>query len=133
VVLGAVPCCRGVGRRLDIADALGRVQTRAGAWRFIQVFAAGRATSITGVDGFTGEALDTAEVTLGVRLSAAVRAACRLFGRRTDLTGGIGRLWRPAPIRSRHSRLFEFRRGRNAVAAVTSMACPHEVLSRLVS
>ena len=99
MVLGAVPCCRGVGRRLDISDALGRVQTRAGAWRFIQVFAAGRATSITGVDGFTGEAPGTAEVTLGVRLPAAVRAACRLFGRRTDLTGGIGRLWRPDELR----------------------------------
>ena len=95
-VLGAVPYCHGVEHRLDIADALGRLKTPADAWRFIQDFAAGWATPITGVDGFTGEA---AGATLGVRRRAAVRAAYRLFGRRADLTGGNGRLWRPDELR----------------------------------
>ena len=97
MVLGAVPYCHGVEHRLDVADALGRLKTPAGAWRFIQDFAAGWATPITGVDGFTGEALDPAGATLGVRLPAAVRAAYQLFGRRTGCWGAArgsdGRQW----------------------------------------
>ena len=99
VVLGAVPCCHGVEHRLDIADALGRLKTPADACRFIQDFAAGWATPITDVHGFTDEALD-AEATLGVRLPAAVRAAYRLFG---AARGSDGRRWQVAgPDELRH-------------------------------
>jgi hypothetical protein len=69
--------------------------TRDEAWQFIRAFAADWATPITAADGFTDEALDVAEAALGVRMPEAVREAYRLFGRRTDLTSGNGRLYPP--------------------------------------
>ncbi len=78
-----------------MARALRGLATRADAWRFIKDFVAGWAKPITDADGFSDEALDLAETTLGVRLPVAVREAYRLLGRREDLTSSNGQLYPP--------------------------------------
>jgi hypothetical protein len=60
----------------------------AGAWRFIQNFAAHHTTPIETGDGYDETTLTAAEARLGIPLPGALRAAYALFGRRADLTDG---------------------------------------------
>jgi hypothetical protein len=106
-----------VEHRFDITRALGELETRADAWRFIQDFAAGWATSITDADGVTDEDLDAAEARLGVRLPVGVREAYQMFGRRTDLTSGNGTLWPPDELRyDQDNNVLAFRAAHQGVA-----------------
>ncbi|WET76226.1 SMI1/KNR4 family protein [Amycolatopsis sp. QT-25] len=80
----------------DLVGEVARgVRDRAGAWRFIQGFAA-HWMSPLGQDDGCGEAeLTAAEDRLGLRLPAALREAYGLFGRRADLTSNQDELFSP--------------------------------------
>ncbi|MEV5749594.1 hypothetical protein AB0L00_17395 [Actinoallomurus sp. NPDC052308] len=82
----------------DVRAELAGVEDRAGAWRFIQGFAAAWATPLTDADGWDDAALDAVEARLGITLPAAVREAYALFGRRMDLTANQDELLEPKQL-----------------------------------
>ncbi len=82
----------------DIATELAAASHRAGAWRFVQRFAAAWHTALAPGDGFSAAELDAAQARLGVPLPAALREAYGLFGRRTDLTSNQDVLLAPADL-----------------------------------
>lgn len=92
----------------DVQAELAEVGDRAGAWRFIEGFAAAWAAPLTAADGWDDAALDEAETRLGVPLPAAVREAYRLFGRRDDLTRTRDELLEPKQLYV-HDGLLVFR------------------------
>lgn len=82
----------------DIAQQLTAASDRAGAWRFVQRFAAAWHTALTPDDGYSAAELDAAQARLGVPLPAALREAYGLFGRRTDLTSNQDVLLAPEDL-----------------------------------
>ncbi|MFD9908709.1 SMI1/KNR4 family protein [Streptomyces sp. NPDC059063] len=82
--------------RFDVAEALaGGCPTRAGAWAFIQGFAAAWSTPLSPADGFSSADVQRAEDYLGLRLPAALKEAYVLFGRRRDLVAQQNPLLKP--------------------------------------
>jgi hypothetical protein len=80
-------------------------------------FAAYWARTITDADGYPDESLDLAEAALVVRLSAAVREAYGMFGRRADLTSGNGTLYPPDQLHyDATDKVLVFRAAHQAVA-----------------
>lgn len=67
----------------ELADG---VRDAAGAWQFLQRFAAAYTRPIAPTDGCSDEELRAAEVRLGFPLPDALREVYRLVGRRDDLT-----------------------------------------------
>lgn len=67
-------------------DLAAGVRDAAGAWRFLQAFAAAYARPLVAADGCSDEELRAAEVRLGMPLPGALRALYRLIGARDDLT-----------------------------------------------
>lgn len=92
----------------DVRAELAGVGDRAGAWRFVERFAAAWAAPISATDGWDDAALGEAETRLGVALPAAVREAYRLFGRRDDLTRNQDELLEPKQLYV-HDGLLVFR------------------------
>ncbi|MCO6005558.1 hypothetical protein NE236_11260 [Actinoallomurus purpureus] len=92
----------------DVRAELAEVEDRAGAWRFIQGFAAAWAPPLTEADGWDDAALTAVETRLGITLPAAVREAYSLFGRRTDLTSNRDELLEPKQLYV-HDGLLVFR------------------------
>ncbi|KOV18905.1 hypothetical protein ADK90_19520 [Streptomyces sp. XY413] len=83
----------------ELAASLARgVESRSGAWNFIQGFAAHWADALESNDGWAEADLVAAEERLGVRLPAALREAYLLFGRRRDLTSNHDVLLGPAEL-----------------------------------
>lgn len=87
-------------QEFDLAASLaGGVESRSGAWTFIQGFAAQWVgAALGGDDGWTEADLDAAEERLGLRLPTALREAYLLFGRRQDLTSNHDVLLGPAEL-----------------------------------
>lgn len=71
------------------------MRDRADAWRFLTGFAADWRAPLRPGDGNDAAELDKAEQRLGLRLPAALREACMLFGRRDDLCRNQDRLLPP--------------------------------------
>ena len=92
----------------DVRAELSGVHDRAGAWRFIQGFAAAWATPVTDADGWDAAAMDEVETRLGLTLPAAMREAYALFGRRDDLTSNHDQLLEPKQLYV-HDGLLVFR------------------------
>lgn len=92
----------------DVRAELAGVDGRAGAWRFIQGFAAAWATPLTEADGWDDAALDAVETRLEITLPVAVREAYALFGRRTDLTANQDEFLEPKQLYV-HDGLLVFR------------------------
>jgi hypothetical protein len=74
------------------------VRNSAGAWRFVQRFAAAHARPLGASDGFGDEELRVAEVRLGLRLPEALGQVYRLIGKRDDLTRVQDYLLKPAEV-----------------------------------
>lgn len=84
----------------DLVASLGRgIEDRAGAWTFVQGFAAHWLGAALGRDdGWTEADLEAAEERLGLRLPTALREAYLLFGRRGDLVSNHDVLLAPAEL-----------------------------------
>ncbi|MEU7037364.1 SMI1/KNR4 family protein [Streptomyces sp. NPDC046237] len=84
----------------DLGASLARgVESRSGAWGFIQGFAAHwSGAALAGGDGWAEADLGAAEERLGLRLPTALREAYLLFGRRQDLTSNHDVLLAPAEL-----------------------------------
>jgi hypothetical protein len=87
-------------QEFDLAASLARgVQSRSGAWAFIQGYAAHWiGASLGSADGWTEADLDAAEERLGLRLPATFREGYLLFGGRRDLTSNHDVLLGPAEL-----------------------------------
>ncbi|MET9959489.1 SMI1/KNR4 family protein [Streptomyces sp. NPDC006326] len=86
-------------QEFDLSASLARgVESRSGAWGFIQGFAAHWADALENGDGWAEADLMAAEERLGIRLPAALREAYLLFGRRRDLTSNHDVLLGPAEL-----------------------------------
>jgi hypothetical protein len=85
-----------VGAEFDLQAELARaVSDAAGAWRFIDLFAAHYATPIVAGQGYRDDELRQAETRLSLRLPTSIRTAYALLGRRPDLTAAQDRLLTP--------------------------------------
>lgn len=85
-----------MGAEFDLHAELARAASdAAGAWRFIDLFAAHYATPIVPGSGYHDDELRQAEKRLGLSLPTSMRAAYALLGRRPDLTAAQDRLLTP--------------------------------------
>jgi hypothetical protein len=124
---GTVAVCR--PRSTSLGRSAGRFEDRADAWRFIGEFAASWASPIIEADAVAEAELDDVEGRLGIRLPVAVREGYRLFGQRTDLTGGNGTLWQPEELKyDADNAVLVFRAAHQNVAFFgVSLADPEQV------
>lgn len=85
-----------MGAEFDLHAELARaVSDAAGAWRFIDLFAAHYARPIVAGSGYHDDELRQAETRLSLQLPTSMRAAYSLLGRRPDLTCTQDRLLTP--------------------------------------